>query len=43
MFGLVDDREFTMQRDPFAVDCESGGAVSKWKVGEKFQSQWNAN
>jgi hypothetical protein len=43
MFGLVDDREFTMQRDPFSVDCESGSAVSKWKVGEKFQSQWNAN
>ena len=44
MFGLVDDREFTMQRDQFAVDCESGGrAIDKWKVGEKFQSQWNAN
>jgi hypothetical protein len=43
-FGLVDDREFTMQRDPFAVDCDSGAStINKWKVGEKFQSQWNAN
>jgi hypothetical protein len=44
MFGLVDDREFTMQRDPFAVECDSGvSTVNKWKIGEKFQSQWNAN
>jgi hypothetical protein len=41
---LVDDREFTMQRDPFAVECDSGvSTVNKWKIGEKFQSQWNAN
>lgn len=44
MFGLVDDHEFMMQRDPFAVDCDSGGGfLRKWKVGEKFQSQWNVN
>lgn len=43
MFGLVDDREFAMQRDPFGLDCESLNALNKWKVGEKFQSQWNAN
>ncbi len=44
MFGFVDDREFGMQREPFAVDCDGGiRAVSKWKVAEKFQSQWNAN
>ncbi len=43
MFGLVDDREFTMQREPFAVDCESVSTVNKWRVGGKFQSQWNAN
>jgi Family of unknown function (DUF6444) len=43
MFGLVDDVEFGMERDPFVVDCESGSSVSKWKVGERFQSQWNAN
>jgi hypothetical protein len=44
IFGLVDDREFMMQRDPFAVECESGGSVvTKWKLGEKFQSQWNAD
>jgi peptidoglycan hydrolase-like protein with peptidoglycan-binding domain len=44
VFGLVDDSEFTEKRDQFAVDCDSGGSfVSKWKVGEAFQSQWNAN
>jgi hypothetical protein len=43
LFGYVDDREFAMQRDAFAVDCESVSTLNKWKVGEKFQSQWNAN
>ncbi len=43
MFGYVDDREFTMQRDPFDVDCDNSSALNSWKVGEKFQSQWNAN
>jgi hypothetical protein len=44
MFGLVDDHEFMMQRDPFAVDCESGGSFLRtWKVGEKFESHWNVN
>ncbi len=32
-----------MQRDPIAVDCNNIRAVNNWKVGEKFQSQWNAN
>jgi len=41
MFGLVDDSEFTEKRDQFAVDCDSGGSIiSRWKVGERFQSQW---
>ena len=43
MLGYVDDREFTMQRDPFDVDCSNGSAVNLWKLDEKFQSQWNAN
>jgi hypothetical protein len=44
MFGLVDDPEFRMTRDFIDVDCDSGGNdVSKWKVQEKFQSQWNAD
>ena len=43
MFGYVDDREFTMQRDPFDVGCSNSSAVNLWKLGEKFQSQWNAN
>ena len=44
MFGLVDDVEFMMQRELFSVDCSGGDSfVNKWKVGEQFQSQWNAN
>jgi len=43
MFGLVDDVEFMMQRELFSVDCGSGGAfLTKWKLGQNFQSQWNA-
>lgn len=42
MFGLVDDPEFSMRRDPFVVDCNDGRAVERWEVGESFQSQWNA-
>jgi hypothetical protein len=44
MFGLVEDVEFAMQREPFSVACESGNKVmTTWKVGKKFQSQWNAD
>jgi hypothetical protein len=43
MFGLVDDEEFSMLRDSFAVDCSDVGVVSKWKIGKNFQSEWNAN
>jgi hypothetical protein len=43
MFGLVDDPEFSMQRDPLVADCDNSGPVSNWKVGKRFQSKWNAN
>jgi uncharacterized protein len=43
MFGLVDDEEFNMWRESFAVDCTDGSFVSRWKIGKSFQSQWNAN
>lgn len=42
MFGVVDDTEFGMERDSFAVDCNDVRSVNKWEVGEHFQSQWNA-
>ena len=43
LFGLVDDPEFQMQRDQIAVDCQQRQRVSKWKVGEQFESRWNAD
>jgi hypothetical protein len=44
MFGLVDDVEFSMQREPFSVDCDNGvNSIKNWIVGKRFQSQWNAN
>jgi tetratricopeptide (TPR) repeat protein len=44
MFGLVDDVEFAMHREPFSAACDSGDKfITTWKVGKKFQSQWNAD
>jgi hypothetical protein len=43
-FGLVDDVEFSMQRDPFALECaNSDSAVTNWKVNirRQFKSKWN--
>jgi len=42
LFGYVDDEEFTMLRNPFALDCSDSGDLAKWKIGERFRSQWNA-
>jgi hypothetical protein len=43
MFGLIDDVEFMMQRELFAVDCDGGSKfVNNWKIGKHFESQWNA-
>ena len=42
LFGFVADEEFSMLRDSFAVDCNDAPDVNKWKVGERFQSRWNA-
>jgi hypothetical protein len=43
LFGFVSDGEFSMLRDPFAVDCGDTAAMNKWKVGERFKSLWNAD
>jgi len=43
MFGLVDDVEYSMERDPIGLECEnSGGAVAAWKLRREFRSLWNA-
>jgi tetratricopeptide (TPR) repeat protein len=42
LFGLVDDVEFAMQRDPFALQCDgSDRAITNWKVRRQFASKWN--
>jgi hypothetical protein len=43
LFGFVADEEFSMLRDSFAVDCSDAAYTNKWKVGERFQSGWNAD
>ena len=43
LFGFVNDDEFNMFRDAFALDCSDTTELSKWKVGERFQSRWNAD
>jgi hypothetical protein len=30
-------------RESFAIDCSDAPDVNKWKVGERFQSRWNAD
>ena len=42
-FGMVDDEEFSVQRDPIAVDCSDVRSVNNWKIGKSFQSEWIAN
>jgi tetratricopeptide (TPR) repeat protein len=44
LFGLVDDVEFTIQRDSISAACDSGGKlINNWKVGKQFHSQWNVD
>jgi hypothetical protein len=43
LFGFVADEEFRMLRDSFAVDCSDAPDLTKWKVGGRFQSRWNAD
>ena len=42
LFGLVDDAEFSMERDPFAFGCENvERGITMWKVRRQFKSTWN--
>jgi hypothetical protein len=42
LFGLVDDVEFSMWRDLFAVECDnSERVITDWKVRRQFVSKWN--
>ena len=41
MFGLVEDAEFSMWRNPLAVECSDESGVRKWKIRQGFRSEWN--
>jgi tetratricopeptide (TPR) repeat protein len=41
-FGLIDDVEFQMKRDRFAVPCNDVAFINSWKIGKDFHSGWNA-
>jgi hypothetical protein len=43
LFGFVSDDEFSMVRDSFAFDCSDTSKLDRWKIGERFQSRWNAD
>jgi hypothetical protein len=44
MFGLIDDAEFSMARELFEERCDEGESKEKrWKVGNSFQTKWNAD
>jgi hypothetical protein len=43
LFGFVNDDEFDMLRDSFSIDCNDAAELTEWKVGERFQSRWNAD
>jgi hypothetical protein len=43
LIGMVDDAEFQMERDRFAVDCNNMPFVNSWRVGNEFRSGWNAD
>jgi tetratricopeptide (TPR) repeat protein len=43
LFGLIDDPEFSMQREMFSTPCAgSETLVMRWKVGNRFETSWNA-
>jgi hypothetical protein len=43
IFGIVDDLEFLIKRDPFDAECGSSQrAVADWKARRQFKTSWNA-
>jgi hypothetical protein len=43
VFGLVEDLEFSMERDPFDAECGSSErTIAAWKARRQFKSLWNA-
>jgi hypothetical protein len=42
VFGLVNDAEFSMSRDPFGLPCDSSErSIAEWKARRQFKSGWN--
>jgi hypothetical protein len=43
-FGFINDVEFAMEREFFAVDCDKGkDNINNWAIGNQFKSQWNVD
>jgi hypothetical protein len=42
-FGIINDSEFNMWRNPvaIAVDCSSASNMRNWEIRQDFQSDWN--
>jgi uncharacterized protein len=40
-FGIINDSEFNMWRNPIAVDCNSISNLRNWEIRQGFQSEWN--
>ena len=41
--GFIDDKEFSMHREPFNATCETEGAIRDYKRAQGFSSRWVAN
>ena len=42
LMGIVDDVEFSMQRDPITLQCNNNERpITNWKVRRQFKSKWN--
>jgi len=42
MFGLLDDEEFQMKRDPVEFDCSQQEYLTTWRTGHQLESLWHA-
>jgi uncharacterized protein len=40
LFARIIDNEFSVYRDPIDMECADSTALTSWKSGHSFQSQW---
>jgi hypothetical protein len=41
LFGIVDDSEFSVWRNPVDVECGNESSVRNWRIRQGFQTEWN--